>query len=221
MIKISIVALIAFLTLGSSAFQLQGPIRATTNSVFAPQQRLGRLNMFSNKNDREEVNGIDKARSAAAGAVLATYLLTNAMIAAPAFATYDYDKASTDIGSSIILAGRTGARAGGRSSTTSLSASSRSYEPVRSTTTIIQPTIGLAPAAPVVVSPFGYSYGYNPMPGLGLGLGLSAVNSVGNEIRDYNQEREIAQSKIELEQAKGREALLEQRLKALEDAQRK
>jgi hypothetical protein len=47
------------------------------------------------------------------------------------------------------------------------------------------------------------------------------MNNVGNEIRDYNQEREIAQGKIELEQAKSREALLEQRLKALEDSQKK
>lgn len=221
MIKSALVAL-AFLVSGSSAFQVC-PIHVTNNVAFgvSPRETTAVLKMASN--DDSSAGGIDKARSVTASAFLATYLLTNALFAAPAFATYDYDNSTPDIssGSSILLAGRSGARAGGRSSTTSLSASSRSYEPVRSTTTIIQPTIGVAPVAPVVVSPFGYSYGYNPMPGLGLSLGLSAMNSVGNEIRDYNQEREIAQSKIELEQAKGREALLEQRLKALEDSQKK
>jgi hypothetical protein len=219
MIKTAIVALL-YMIPGSSGFQVC-PIHVANNVAFSvvPREARGVMKMASN--DDSNGNGIDMARSATASAVLATYLLTNALFAAPALATYDNSSPDISSGSSILLAGRSGARAGGRSSTTSLSASSRSYEPVRSTTTIIQPTIGVAPVAPVVVSPFGYSYGYNPMPGLGLSLGLSAMNNVGNEIRDYNQEREIAQGRIELEQAKGREALLEQRLKALEDSQKK
>jgi cell division protein FtsB len=57
------------------------------------------------------------------------------------------------------------------------------------------------------------------MGGFGLGYGLGALNSAGNEIRDYRQESEIQQSRAELEQAKAREAELEARLKKLEEAQ--
>jgi hypothetical protein len=66
-----------------------------------------------------------------------------------------------------LLAGRSGARMGGRSSgvraRSSYSSPSRSY---RSSTTIIRPMI--APS-PVIVSPgFGYSpFGYNPLGGFG------------------------------------------------------
>jgi cell division protein FtsB len=42
------------------------------------------------------------------------------------------------------------------------------------------------------------------------------MNNAGDDIRDYRQESEIQQSKAELEQAKAREAELEQRIRALE-----
>jgi hypothetical protein len=48
---------------------------------------------------------------------------------------------------------------------------------------------------------------------------LGSIGSIGNEIRDYRQESEIQQSRVELEQAKAREAGLEARLRALEAAQ--
>jgi hypothetical protein len=161
--------------------------------------------------------GNKKTPSAAAGIVLGTYILTNVLFSSPVVANIGDDFGNNDGissfgSSSLVLAARSGGRAGGRSSMSS----SRSYAPARSTT-IIRPTIGIAPA-PVIVSPFGY--GYNPLVGFGLGYGLGAASNLGNEFRDYNQEREITQSKIELEQTKAREAALEQRLKALEDAQR-
>lgn len=52
-----------------------------------------------------------------------------------------------------------------------------------------------------------------------MGYGLGAMGNAGNEMRDYRQEGEIQQSKAELEQAKAHEAELEQRIKALEQAQ--
>jgi hypothetical protein len=52
----------------------------------------------------------------------------------------------------------------------------------------------------------------------GLGYGLGAMGNIGNDIRDYRQEGEIQKTEIELEQSKAREAQLEQRIKALEEA---
>ena len=49
-----------------------------------------------------------------------------------------------------------------------------------------------------------------------MGYGLGAMNSVGNSMRDYRQEGEIQQSRMELEDAKRREADLEARLRMLE-----
>lgn len=123
-----------------------------------------------------------------------------------------------DFGSSQIIAARSGGRAGGRAyrapSRSSYAAPSRTT--YRSSTTIVRPMI--APS-PVIVSPFGYGYS-SPFSGFGLGYGLGAMNSAGDSYRDYRQESEIQRSQMELEQAKQREAELETRLKALEDAQK-
>ena len=70
-----------------------------------------------------------------------------------------------------------------------------------------------------VVAPSPFGYGYNPYGGLGLGLGLNAVNNIGNEIRDYRQEGEIRDTRMELERSKMREGELEARLRALEQQQ--
>jgi len=183
----------------------------------SPALRSTSAAMKSNHDEECSVKpGNKKTPSAAVGIVLGTYILTNVLFSSPVVASIGDDYGNNDgissSGSSLVLAARSGGRAGGRSSMSS----SRSYAPARSTT-ILRPTIGIAPA-PVIVSPFGY--GYNPLGGFGLGYGLGAASNLGNEFRDYNQEREITQSKIELEQTKAREAALEQRLKALEDAQR-
>ena len=53
---------------------------------------------------------------------------------------------------------------------------------------------------------------------LGLGYSLGAAGSVGNEIRDANQESEIQRERVELEAAKQKAADLEARLKKLEKA---
>lgn len=51
---------------------------------------------------------------------------------------------------------------------------------------------------------------------LGLTVGLSAINSIGREIREQSQEREIAREREELAEARMRQAELEGRLRALE-----
>jgi hypothetical protein len=60
---------------------------------------------------------------------------------------------------------------------------------------------------------------YNPYPGLGLGLGLNAVNQIGNDMRDYRQEREIQDTRSALNESRMREAEMEARLRQLETGQ--
>ena len=60
---------------------------------------------------------------------------------------------------------------------------------------------------------------YNPYPGLGLSLGLNAVNQIGNDMRDYRQEREIQDTRAELNASRAREAQMEARLRQLEVGQ--
>ena len=56
-------------------------------------------------------------------------------------------------------------------------------------------------------------------PFIGLGIGLNAVNQIGNDMRDYRQEREIQDANAELRAARMREAEMEARLRALEGGQ--
>merc|ERR1712127_431868 len=99
------------------------------------------------------------------------------------------------------------------------SSSSSSSKTVINRTTVIQqaPTVVAAPA-PVYVAPAPVmgAPAYDPGPGLGLAIGVSAINSIGNGMREARQEGEIARSRAELEVAKQREANMEQRLLQLE-----
>jgi len=132
--------------------------------------------------------------------ILAAFIISNVAMVAPAFAEFG--------DSSIMLSGRSGGRAGGRAVSASRPAPARVVE---RQTTIIQATPSYGYGSPMMMAP-----SYNPMPGLGLSLGLNAIGSIGNEIRDYNQEREIAQSRRELAETKAREQMLEQRMQMLE-----
>lgn len=149
--------------------------------------------------------------------VMATAVLAASIAAAaPAFAAPDFAGSPE-----LVLAGRSGGRAGGRSGGGGYSRSRSTYRApptaYRSSTTIIRPMIA---SPPVVISPFGggYGYGYNPFGGVGLGYGLGAMNNYGNEMRDYRQESEIQKEKAELELAKEKNAELEARIKAIEQA---
>lgn len=123
-------------------------------------------------------------------------------------------------GTTELIAGRSGGRAGGRASSGRTSSARPSARP--STTNVyVSPRGGGAYVAPppVVVAPVISPFGYSPFGGLGYGA-LGAVNAVGNEIRDMNQEREIQRERAELDMAKQREAELEMRLRQLEMNQR-
>ena len=150
----------------------------------------------------------DLGRKAAASFVAAAYLFANVAATAPAFAGDDFFG-----GSSQVIAGRSGGRVGGRSSSFRSSPSRTTY---RSSTTIYRPS-------PTVVVPSpgfgGYGYGYNPYGGLGLGLGLNAIGGIGEGIREYRQENEIRDARTQVEEARIKNAELEARLKQLETQQ--
>ena len=98
-------------------------------------------------------------KKAAASFAAAAFLMGNVAVVPPATAMDDMD-----FGSSQVIAGRSGGRAGGRSSAARVSSPSRTK--VIEKTTVINR--GPAYTAPVIVAPPVYGgYGYNPMPGLG------------------------------------------------------
>jgi len=173
----------------------------------APKTSITSLQMGSNNEET--------SKKVVASVLAATFILGNVAAVAPAQAIDD-----SAFGTSTVVAARSGGRAGGRSSSarSSYRPSSSSYRPSSSSpsrsTTIINRTY-VSPS-PVMMAP---SYGYNPMGGLGLGLGLNAVSNIGNDMRDYRQEREIQDTRSELNQSQAREAQMEARLRQLEAGQ--
>jgi hypothetical protein len=169
---------------------------------------------------RRENGGFD-LKKVATSALAAAFLAANVVAMEPALALDSSSSSMFDFGSSEVIAGRSGGRSGGRVS----SGGARSSSYSRSSTTIVRPTtvIRTSPtyvAPPVYIAPsIGYGYGYNPLGGLGMGYALGSMNNIGNDMRDYRQESEIQQSKVQLEQARMKEAELEARLRQLEAAQ--
>ena len=101
-------------------------------------------------------------KKAAASLVAAAFLASNLAAVQPAIAVDDYNM---DIfGSSQVVAGRSGGRAGGRS----MAPRARAPAP-SSSRTVIQRTTYVQPSPVIVAPPIygGYGYGYNPLPGLG------------------------------------------------------
>ncbi|KAL3809372.1 hypothetical protein ACHAXA_004375 [Cyclostephanos tholiformis] len=170
----------------------------------------------------------DNGKTFAASALVAAYLLTT-VVNPPdvAFAATDYhpnypssssSSSSFVDSSSIVVSARSGGRAGGRAMPRSMP--SRPPSSSSSTTTVInRKTIIAAP--PVVIGGGGYGYGgyggyYDPTPGLALNLGFSAVNAIGNGIRESRQNEMIYQERAELGAAREREAEMAARIRQLE-----
>lgn len=159
-------------------------------------------------------NNEETTKKVAASVLAATFILGNLAAVAPAQAM---DESFFASGSSTVIAGRSGGRAGGRSSGARMSSRPMSRPVNRSTTVINRTYVRPGYSSPsIIMAP---SYGYNPMGGLGLGLGLNAVNQFGNDQRDYRQEREIQDTRSELNQSRQREAEMEARLRQLESGQ--
>jgi len=151
-------------------------------------------------------------KKAAASFALATFVLGNVATVAPAFAIDD-----SYFGSSHVIAARSGGRSGGRSSGARRSAprpSSSSSTTVINRNTYVSPSPMYSSPTVIMAPPV-----YNPMGGLGLSLGLNAVSNIGNDMRDYRQEREIQDTRGELQQSKMREAEMSARLNRLEQGQ--
>jgi len=151
-------------------------------------------------------------KKAAASFALATFVLGNVATVAPAFAIDD-----SYFGSSHVIAARSGGRSGGRSSGARSSAprpSSSSSTTVINRNTYVSPSPMYSSPTVIMAPPV-----YNPMGGLGLSLGLNAVSNIGNDMRDYRQEREIQDTRGELQQSKMREAEMSARLNRLEQGQ--
>lgn len=197
----------------SSLFFTAAALSLSTSSAFAPHpSSRPSLNVLSAEND--------SGKSFAASALTAAYLLSGVLSADAAFAADAYTVQPSFVESSVVLAARSGGRAGGRAAPRS---PSRSVAPSSSSKTVINRSTTVIQAPPVVVGGGygygGYGYGYDPTPGIALNLGLSAVSAVGNGMREYRQESEIARSRAELGAAKEREAEMAERIRALEQMQ--
>lgn len=198
------------------AITIQNATAFTVVQFTSPNIRSSNLQMKSSEFN-EPFNQLKKVATVAS-------LLVGTMMTAPIPPVDAMSTGGTSFteNTSIVISARSGGRMGGRvSAPRSMprgpppSAARRYGTTVRSSTTYI------APPPVVIGSPFGISpFGYNPLGGFGLGYGMGAMDNVGNTIRDYRQEGEIQQEKVELEAAKARAAQLEERIKALEEAQK-
>ena len=196
---------------------------ASTAWGFAPVAKLPRAPTVLASSARQDAQYRQTVSSVLAAAFVAMNVATSA---APALAM-DQTRADEHLfGSSAVIAARSGGRSGGRAASGGNSKAYRSSSsPARSSTTYksYSSTTYVAPPSPTVVVSPGYSYGYssyNPIGDAITGYALgSAINSIGNGFREPRQEREIEQSRYQLEQARMKEAELEGRLRALEAQQ--
>lgn len=199
--KSTLVLTAAALCLGSSAaFTTIGPSARTATSI-----------------SMDKNGGDNHGKTLAVSTLAAAFLLTGVVSADAAFAMDGPSAPSFTDSSSVVIAGRSGGRAGGRSMPRSAPrAMPRSAAP---TTRIINRTTVIAP--PVMGGGYGYGggygggYGYGGG-GLGLNLGFSAVNAIGNGMREGRQNDMIYEERAELSASREREAAMAARLQQLE-----
>jgi len=191
----------AALCLGSSAaFTSIAPARPATHLSMA-------------KND-----GVNNGKTLAASALAAAFLLAGAVSPDAAFAMDGPSAPSFADSSSVTLAGRSGGRAGGRSAPRAMP---RQQAPRSAGPTVINKRTTIIQAPPVVMGGGYGGYGGYGYGGGGLGLngaymGLSAVNAIGNGMRESRQNEMIATERAELGASKEREAEMSARLRQLE-----
>ena len=147
------------------------------------------------------------------GALLGGVFTADAALAAP-MPSADFDIG----GSSTVLAGRSGGRAGGRASAPRRASAARPAPSRSPSTTVINKTTVVRPSPSVVVAPpiGGYGYGYGGGfggPGVGTYMMLDAI---GDGLREGRQNAEIRDTRRELENERYKEMEMEQRLRMLE-----
>ena len=181
--------------------------------AFAPVTQPTRTSTTALQSARQD----EQFRQTLSSVLAAAFVASNVVGAAlPAFAV---DDTLDSFGSSQVIAARSGGRSGGRAGSGGNSRAYRSSAPPSKTTyKSYSSTTVVAPPSPTVVVTPGYSmgYSYNPLGNLATGYALGTIGNIGNSMQDARQEREIQQSRYELEQARMKEAELEGRLRALE-----
>ena len=201
------------------ALALSAYIAPSTAFIPSAQTNGNRCNsaMYMSKGES------DRNKSAAIALVSAVLLAGVITVPDAALASEPFGQ---DIGgTSTVLAGRSGGRAGGRSSRGgSYSRSPAAYRGGGgggAGRTVIQRNTIVTPGATYMAPRVGFGYspfGYNPMGGFGMGYGLGAMGG-GGMGRDYRQESEIQQTKMQLEDSKMKEQELAARIQALEQGQ--
>jgi len=201
MVKISMLIAALAVTVTTAFVPVSTPLKPVGTSL---QMKI---------NDNDNLNTFMKGASAFAASVVVSSVLfsSGAAFASDDNAQFDF------VSSSNIIAGRSGGRAGGRAMSRPMArpmarpSGGGGGAVYNNRNTYIQQRPMLGGGG------FGYSpFGYSPFGGMGLGYGLGSMNNVGNEIRDNRQEGEIQREAVELEQAKQKNADLEQRIQQLE-----
>lgn len=172
----------------------------------------------TSNNNKDQVNEV--FRQFTATLIVAGTIASNVVMAAPQ-QVMAWDNSSNDVSlggssSTLVIAARSGGRAGGRSASPARRAPTRVIE--RQTTIIQQqPSYSSAPSAVFMAPPPVY---YAPQPsGLGLAIGLNAVSGISEGFREARQENEIRSTRDQLTEARIKEAEMEARLRGLEQQQ--
>jgi len=124
-----------------------------------------------------------------------------------------------DFGTDQVVAARSGGRGGGRARAAAPRPSARPR------TTVNNYAAPRAAAPTVIVTPgmgYGGGYGYSPFgysPFGGLGLGLNVMGGISREMREIQEQKEIARTREELDAAERRSMDLEMRIRSMEAQQ--
>uniref|UniRef100_A0A7S4NGA3 Uncharacterized protein n=1 Tax=Odontella aurita TaxID=265563 RepID=A0A7S4NGA3_9STRA len=198
---------------------------ASPAAAFAPSTTGSNSRAAQTSLAAEPARSNDGGKQFAAAVVASTYLLSGLAFGAEAALADSYSTPDFG-GTTTVLAGKSGGRAGGRVASGGPgnartagppSVSSRSTNTVTNThTTVIQQAPVVVQQPTVVMAPPMYS---SPAPGLGLAMGINAVGAIGEGMREARQEREIAQSKAEVMVMRQKEADMENRLRMMEQQQ--
>mmetsp|Transcript_30370 Transcript_30370/g.66761 ORF Transcript_30370/g.66761 Transcript_30370/m.66761 type:complete len:222 (+) Transcript_30370:101-766(+) len=186
---------------GSASAFAPSPVASTSSSALMAKAEDNNAKRFA-------------ATALLGGALLGGVFASDAAFAAPVPSSADFEVG----GSSTVLAGRSGGRAGGRASAPRRASAARPSPSRSPSTTVINKTTVVRPGPSVVVAPpmGGYGYGYGGGFG-GSGVGTyMMLDAIGDGLREGRQNAEIRDTRRELENERYKEQEMEQRLRMLE-----
>jgi hypothetical protein len=181
-------------------------------SAFTP------LHLTQQSRPTTSLNSLEGVQKSIASFAASVTILSNVFIALP---TPSANAIYFDYGSTELIAARSGGRAGGRSSSYRAPPAQRSSTLSRPDPVVIRETRIITPSysggTTVMMPPPMYMAPAQPsFPGLGLVAGYSAINAIGEGMREARQENEIRDARAAVTEARIKEAELEARLKSLE-----